>query len=336
MASSKIFKKTYVYVFIFIASIIFAYNFVHNNISAEQAEKPLKQSEFIINLVKTMQLESQLPKNPTINDYVKVLESQNITLPGGYKPDENITTKQMAIMLAPIMGMDKTKFNEIKREIREGYKGKAVIIDIKGNVEYKKDDGKEWKTAKTGLSLSEKDTIKTGVDSKLILRVGEFGVVTIKSDTILVLYNLVKAPSLYIEKGELLLDTRTHEIEKKTTYYVITPTTVTAVRGTILRVSIADNVPSQMCIKGIIYVYEYIQKFTKADILEKIYAGTLDEAIKENWVEIANGYNYEKGQLTKVAEDKLREVENQTQESSNIENTDYNEAVADQYSRKIK
>jgi hypothetical protein len=334
MSSQRFFYKNSIFVLVFILSVFFAYSLVHTDISAQEEEKPLKQSEFIMHLVKTMHLDSQLPANPKIDEYIKLLETQGITMPGGYKPDEYITTKQMAIMLAPAMGMDKTKFNDIKNEMRQTYKDKATIIDIKGEVQYKQKDIDEWKVAKPGISLVESDTIKTGVDSKLILRVGEFGILTIRPETIMTLYNLAKTPGLYIEKGELILDTRVIEARRETPYYVITPTTVTAVRGTILRTSIKDSITSQLCLKGKVYIYEYYQKLTKADVIEKIYSAKLDEIIKENWKEIAEGYNYQKGQIAKASEADLQNIESQKDESNKIADSDFNSDVASKYLEK--
>lgn len=193
-------------------------------------ERKITQHEFIMHLAKAMNL--KLPEGAQINDYIKALESRGISIPGGYRPNTFITTKQMAIMLIPAMGLDKTKFERIKEQINQSYKDKAIIINIVGDVKIKTKEIGQWQEAKPGIALDIEDTIKTGIASTAIIRLGEITVARVKENTTITVYQLAKNPIIYMEEGDIILDTSGSPMA--TNHYIITPTTVAAVRGTII------------------------------------------------------------------------------------------------------
>jgi hypothetical protein len=268
-----------------------------------------------------MRIEHLLPKNPTTIDYAKLLEAKGIRIPGGYKPEEYITTKQMAVMLLPTMGLERGKFDEVKKGILDNYREKAIVVDIQGIARYKAKETNEWRDLKYGFALTSDDTIKTEKNAKLILRVGQIGVVVIKENTILTLHNLSKEPVLYIEKGEILFDTHTPEKEKKP-YYVITPTTLTGVRGTIFKKEVIEGKSRQVCFKGKLFEYEYAANFTKDEILDAIETGTLTELITaDKWITLSQGFSYKEGKIVKASQSELESINAEDKESTTVADT---------------
>lgn len=197
---------------------------------AAEEEGKVTQLQFMFHLANVMGL--KLPENAHAADCIKALELRGITIPGGYRPNEFITAKQMAIMLIPAMGLDKTKFERIKKQIGLSYKDRAVIINIVGDVKIKPRETDKWDTAKPGTTLGLEDIIKTGKDSAAVVRLGEISVVKIKQNTTITVYQLAKEPIIYMERGNIILDTRGSP--HASLHYIITPTTVAAARGTII------------------------------------------------------------------------------------------------------
>lgn len=265
-----------------------------------QEEKQVRQQEFVVHLVMALKLESLLPNNPQIQDYVRLLEARGITIPGGYKPDELITTKQMAIMLIPAMGLNKENYDKLKDKISFSYKNKAVIINIVGDVKIRLKDSMEWKDAKPGVSLDIKDIIKTGVQSSAIIRLGQISIAKVKENTTVAIYQLAKNPIIYIEEGDMLLDTSTkrHAIN----YFIITPTTVAAVRGTIIKTTYKDGVTTVLLVEGKTEVYNV----SKYSLDEKIAMAKKDKFLISP-IEVFEGYY--------VREDKIYPLTDKEKES---------------------
>jgi uncharacterized repeat protein (TIGR01451 family) len=303
-------------------AVCFFVTFTYIPLSAQSENQPLTQAAFIVQLVKAMHVEYLLPENPSIQDYVKILEAKNITIPGGYKPDDYITTKQMAIMLVPVIGMEKSRYRDIKNNFGQSYIDKALIVDVVGQVQYKLSNTDEWLDAKPGILLGTEDTIKTEKESKVLLRVGQISIVTIKEKTVLKLFNLSNQPILYIEQGEIIFDTHEKEHRKAVPYYVITPTTLTGVRGTIFaKIVRFDNVLKkwitiEKCFDGKLREYLFAPDYTYLEVIEMIMSGRLDNLRAENWFNLNKGSAWEENVgLSKISESDYAKTLSEVNES---------------------
>jgi hypothetical protein len=279
------------------------------------------QKEFIVHLVTAMKLDSALPINPQITDYIKLLEERGITIPGGYNPDELITAKQMAIMLIPAMGLNRNKFDEIKRQIDISYKDKAVIINITGDVKVRMKETNKWDLAKPGLALNIEDTIKTGGNSSAVIRLGQISVAKVKENTTVAVYQLAKNPIIYIEEGDVLIDSGTPHTAS---YYVITPTAVTAVRGTVIDIMYRENSTKILLAEGKADVYNV----AKYSTTEKV-AMAKDEKFAVAGLEITKGMYFKDDKLYPLTEQEIQSIYDESKEIKTAMETDIGGAAAE-------
>lgn len=244
------------YIVILVVILCFVLSPLCSNVDAEERGN-VCQKDFIVHLVMAMKMENFLPQNPLIGDYIRLLEERGITIPGGYKPDDFITAKQMAIMLIPAMGLDKSKYERLKEQISSSYKDRAFIINIVGDVKIRQKGAEEWNIAKPGIFLAIEDMIRTGEASSAIIRLGQISIAKVRENTTVSVYQLAKNPIIYIEDGDILLDTGSKK--HVSNYYVITPTTVAAVRGTIIKAVHRQGITTVLVAEGKTEVYNVPQ-----------------------------------------------------------------------------
>lgn len=204
------------------------------------AEEELKGGEFIIKLVESIGLGYKLPDGAVVSDYIKLLEEEGFVLPDNFDPAKPVTIDQKADLFSQILRLDQLKKEKAQMEV---YRNKAIIQKIEGNVMVKRGGTDEWIPAQLDMALTEKDWIKTGPGSTILLRIGVAGVVEIRENSELLLKTIAtqvnkKAENILIHLalGEINVDVR--YIHKDTIFETHTPTTVAAVRGTIYTVKV--------------------------------------------------------------------------------------------------
>lgn len=122
----------------------------------------------------------------------------------------------------------------------------GVIVKTIGEVKIRKSGEKTWVDAKHGMELGIEDQIMTGADSTMDIifkRNGQRSHIRIleKADMILMTLNLDKVTG----DSEILLDLaighiiiKTDPLKGKSRFEVLTPTSMTAVRGTVFEVNV--------------------------------------------------------------------------------------------------
>jgi len=196
------------------------------------------QGEFAMQLCKALGLKA------SEGNYITALNARGITPKEGWKADSRITNREMANLLAKALGIE-TSGGKIAKKAEEAYRNKAIIVGMQGQINVKIGEAKNWKQAKISMELSQADSVKTGNNSWVKLRVGTMGIVKIKENTEIKLSKLSSNPNgseniiLYMNIGEILVDAR--GIPENSDFQVNTPTTVAAVRGTIYSVKVTGE-----------------------------------------------------------------------------------------------
>lgn len=207
--------------------------------AAPVVEQQKTQGDFAVQLCKAMGIEV-----PT-GDYIAQLEAKGISPEGGWKANKPISNAEMAGLLAKALGLEKEVEAKTAKKLEEAYRDKATVIRFEGNVNVKTAKEAGWIPAEIGMKLSKADSIKTGPESWIELRVGMVGGIRIKENSEVNLSELSTTPSggeniiLYMTIGEMLVDVR--GIAPGSDFQVHTPTTVAAVRGTIYNVKISGE-----------------------------------------------------------------------------------------------
>lgn len=204
------------------------------------AEEELNGGEFIMKLVESMGLGYKLPEGAVVSDYIKLLEEEGFVLPANFDPAKPVTIDQKADLFSQILRLDQLKKEKSQMEV---YRNKAIIQKIEGSAMVKRGGTDEWIPAQLDMVLTEKDWIKTGQGSTILLRIGVAGIVEIRENSELLLKTIAtqvnkKAENIliYLALGEINVDVR--YIHKDTVFEAHTPTTIAAVRGTIYTVKV--------------------------------------------------------------------------------------------------
>ncbi len=121
--------------------------------------------------------------------------------------------------------------------------GSAFIHSPSGEVEVKLAGEKGWLIAPAGLILREGDTVRTGIDSGVVLEMGEGGVAILRGETEVVYrpYHRLLAGRvnrLSILQGRLEASIP-HEYEREVGYEIETPDSVLVLCGTRLRTEVS-------------------------------------------------------------------------------------------------
>ncbi len=136
-------------------------------------------------------------------------------------------------------------------------RGDLKVIGVQGDVQITASGAMESELAQTGALLSEGDTISAGTDSAAVLRLEEYGKITVSSNS-----------ELRIDKKELqdeIINARLNlstgtikgnfkKLPDGSLIELATPTAVAAVRGTILYVGYVNGVYTVYCPSGSITV----------------------------------------------------------------------------------
>lgn len=205
----------------------------------EKAEQQKTQGEFAVQLCKALGLE--VPAG----DYIVQLEKRGIAPEGGWQADKPMSNTEMANILAKSLGLEKEIGEKTALKMEETYRNKATIIKLAGKVDVKIGEQKDWSSAQEGMKLTQDDSIRTGPDSWVDLRIGMVGGVKIKENSEIKLSELSSNPDgseniiMYMSIGEMLVDAR--GLQKGSDMQVHTPTTVAAVRGTIYNVKVTGE-----------------------------------------------------------------------------------------------
>ena len=208
-----------------------------------KADDKLTGGEFATKLVESIGLGYKLPPDATTNDYVNLLKDEGFTLPQNFDPSKPITSEQKANLLSQILNLKDAEKEKAQLEI---YRNKAVIKKLEGKVTVKREGTDTWIPAELNMKLIEGDYVKTGPNSAAFLRVGVAGRIEVEANSELQLRNLATQANrksenilLYLAMGDMTVDVRF--IDKNTSFETHTPTTITAVRGTIYKVSVSPT-----------------------------------------------------------------------------------------------
>lgn len=216
-------------------------------ISIASAEDKLTGGEFVIKLVHSLGIDSELPNDAAINDYINILKEEQIIFPADFDPAKPITREQKADLLSQALYTEEVEKNKFQMR-SEIYRDKAVIKKITGKVTVKRGGTDKWIPAELDMELTESDYIKTGPKATAFLRVGVAGRIEIRENSELLLKTLASEADtrsdsilIYLAMGEISVDVR--HLTKNSTFETQTPSTVASVRGTIyiVRVSPVDG-----------------------------------------------------------------------------------------------
>lgn len=127
------------------------------------------------------------------------------------------------------------------------------IIDMRGNVQMKKDEKATWQEAKLNIILGKQSEIKTDAASECTLSFDDElkNILTIKEDSQIKIENL-KPANINLPKGRVfsLID----DIAKVEKFEIRTPTAVAGVRGTGESVEFSQGCANVKCFENDVYV----------------------------------------------------------------------------------
>jgi len=156
----------------------------------------------------------------------------------------------MAVMVAALAFAADTQCGGLEAE-ESVVNFTGTIVKVIGDVKVRRAAGKDWTAAKQGMEISVEDQIMTGPDSTadiMFKRSGERSIVRIleEADMSLMTVNLDKVTG----DSEILLDLaighiiiKTDPLKGKSKFEVLTPTSMTAVRGTVFEVNVVRESP---------------------------------------------------------------------------------------------
>lgn len=209
------------------------------------ADNEPSQGQFIVRLIKGLGLSYMLPEKATVEDYIKLAQSEGFRLPNDFSPGKPITVAEKADLLDQMIKLE-IRLKEEHRGPSEVYRNKAVIEKMIGTVMVKREAEDKWIPAAVDMKLTEGDFIKTTEGATVYLRVGIAGRIKIKENSELQLKILATEANkksekivIYLAVGELLVDVR--DIPEGSTFETYTPATIAAVRGTIYLIKVEPS-----------------------------------------------------------------------------------------------
>jgi hypothetical protein len=115
----------------------------------------------------------------------------------------------------------------------------AVILSVKGRVQWKPADKPKWTVAKVNEKLAPGAMVRTGMNSSLGLRVGKNATVIVDANTRLALPQILKdgqtlRTAITLTRGRA--DFKVDEVGLTNDFTVVTPSATLSVRGTILAI----------------------------------------------------------------------------------------------------
>ncbi|MCK9555329.1 FecR domain-containing protein [bacterium] len=223
-------------------NIIFGLFFLFAGTTAFPLESTdaITQARFAEYLVNSLGLTDMLPDNPATEDYFSILAARGITPPGGFEADKVLTNGDMAIILERSLGLEDAV---IKKLTGEDDKGKflAMLINIEGSVNVKKDSNGDWTPAQERMTLAEGASVSTEKTSSAILQIGSMGGIKILNDSEIIIKTLNYNPDktenvlLYLARGDMIVDI--NDIKKGSAFKTATPISVAAIKGTTYKLS---------------------------------------------------------------------------------------------------
>ena len=128
----------------------------------------------------------------------------------------------------------------------------AKISFFSGNVKVKIDT--LWKDAELNMDLSQKDSIKTGKDSRMEITFFNHGIIRLDENSLLEICELIKVDDSLISKVKLVIGNIWVHLKGllagKDEFETNTPTAVASVRGTIYRMDVREDITTD------VYVYK--------------------------------------------------------------------------------
>ena len=123
--------------------------------------------------------------------------------------------------------------------------GKAFLSSVFGDVKVKSAGSSEWEPAIDGLILRKYDTLRTGIGSGVVLRMGREDQVILRSETEVVfeLYKRLlagKANRITINAGTVLASTRKRE-DREFRFEIRTPDSEVELTGTMIRAKVNSD-----------------------------------------------------------------------------------------------
>ena len=205
----------------------------------------LTYGQYLVKIAEILGMEHKLSEQASKEDYLNFAAEANIQLPADFNPATLITKKEKSALLTQALNLKGKKSKDFWKR-RQIYRNKATVKELVGKVLIQKENTTEWIPAVLNMKLIEGDTIKTFKDTYVLLQVGIAGVIKIDENSELKLKELRtkvddKAENIiiYLAYGEATIDVR--NIEEDSSFETHTPSTVTAVRGTIYIVNVEGN-----------------------------------------------------------------------------------------------
>ncbi|MCB1194896.1 FecR domain-containing protein [bacterium] len=203
--------------------------------SQAAGDAPVTQGEFAKYLVRALGMEGNLPIGANTYEYINLLERQGITPPGGYEAEKPLNKKDMAYMMMKATGLENKVINRMrgKSVVRTE---KAVVREIKGDVQFKRGPNSEFAAVELNDELYANDTIKTGADSSAVVQLGMYSGAFLGPNTEILIEELSVGKDssenvrVFIKHG--WFTSKVKKVDKPVNYETRTRTTVAGVMGT--------------------------------------------------------------------------------------------------------
>lgn len=141
-----------------------------------ESEESISAEEFIKRVVNVLGLEHKLPKDPSINDYIGILETEGIIPKGSYNAGESLTRKEMAVVINEALTpcyQGGFYSNNPRRII---YSDERITpIKVSGFVKVKSTSDDMWRELRKGINLNKDDLLWTDQDSSVTIKFGDIG-----------------------------------------------------------------------------------------------------------------------------------------------------------------
>ncbi|MDX9703815.1 MAG: FecR domain-containing protein [Candidatus Auribacterota bacterium] len=228
-------------------------------VTAQVADQPITQADFAKYLVRALGLEHNLPVGANIRAYFDILEQLNMVPPGGYDPQKVLNKQDMAFIMVRVSGLENKVITKMTGQSLVK-KQTAVIKELSGNVQFKRDARSDYVTAQVGDELYTDNYIKTAKGSSAVLQIGRYGAAHIGQSTEIVIEELVTKGTqqkdnvrIYLKQGEILVNVKSEG--NPVLFETRTNTTVAGVMGSSYLHSLTKKLESVHCFEGPILTY---------------------------------------------------------------------------------
>lgn len=226
---------------------------------AAQMDQAVTQGEFAKYLVRALGLEHNLPVGANVLEYIDILEQLNMEPPGGYDPTAPLTKKDMAFIMVRVSGLENKAINKMTSKSLVK-KEQATVQELQGDVQFKRGPRSEYAPAEVNDTFFLEDSIKTGKNSWVVLKVGRFGAARIEENTEITIEQLAsngdktkESVRIYLHQGSMIVNVKSQG--NKVNFETRSKTTVAGVMGSSYQHSASKKEEIIRCFEGPISSY---------------------------------------------------------------------------------